>query len=78
MCMNWVLLTVKTKTTSFVKVHYFLIYKLQLYLLYIYKAQCDVILINFEMTNLHVTPTIVDSPFSYQSPWLILLLTTSG
>ena len=35
MCMNWVLLTVKTKTTSFVKVHYFLIYKLQLYLLFI-------------------------------------------
>ena len=35
MCMDWVLLTVKTKTTSFVNVHYFLIYKIQLYLLFI-------------------------------------------
>ena len=34
-CMNWVLLVVKTTTTSFVKIHYFLIYKIQLYLLYI-------------------------------------------
>ena len=34
-CMDWVLLVVKTTTTSFVKVHYFLIYKIQLYLLYI-------------------------------------------